>query len=291
VRAVTIPRPGGPEVLEIADRPTPALAPGEVLIRASAAAVNPTDLLLRRTGDPANPPPWIPGTELAGTVAATGRRVLAVVDPRRPRGGAQAELVAVPVASVAPIPDEISDIEAAAVPMNALTVRQALRRLALARGATLGVIGAAGAVGRYAVELGAHAGLEVIADAQAHGAHHVVIRSEDPAHTFRTVAPDGVDGLIDTAVLDAAALGAIRDGGALATLRRWAGPSVRGIRIEPVWVPADFEDAEGLQEIAVHLAAGRLRPTIADTLPVDDVASAHRRLEAGKTGGRLVLRF
>ena len=307
MRSVIISHPGGPGVLAVGERPKPASDAKQVVIRAAAATVNPTDLILRQLGDGKLAPPWTPGMEVAGTVEAAGdgtgfqqgERVFAVVGAHRPEGGAQAEFVVVPAASVARTPDGVSDAEAATVPMNGLTVLQALRRLDLPRGATLGVLGSAGAVGQYAIQLGVHAGLRVLADAKPEdedlvrgfGAHEVITRSDDPGRAFRTVAPDGVDGLIDAAVIDSDALAPVRDRGALATVRLWNGPTQRGIRIEPVWVPDDVADTEGLRELAEHLRARRLTPRIAGTYPIDRASEAHARLEAGGVRGRLVLTF
>ncbi|WP_426513510.1 NADP-dependent oxidoreductase [Dactylosporangium sp. McL0621] len=307
MRAVIITHPGDPSVLEVAERPIPRPGPNQVVIRAAAATVNPTDVLLRQRGDGVLSPPWIPGVEVAGTVAGVGEgadfqpgeRVFAVVNARSPEGGAQAEFVLASAASVVRTPAGVSDVEAATIPMNGLTVLQALRRLGLPRGATLGVIGSAGAVGQYAVQLGVHAGLRVLADAKpgdeelvrGFGAHEVIARSDNPGAAFRAVVPGGVDGLIDAAVIDAAALAPIRDHGALATLRFWAGPAERGIRIEPVMVLDDMEQIESLRELADHLRAGRLTTRIADTYSIDRVGEAHRRLAAGGVRGRLVLVF
>ena len=276
-----------------------------MVIRMRAATVNPTDLLFRARGTADYPPPWTPGTEIAGTVESagtrtsfrTGERVFAIVNPWRPEGGAQAELVVVPAASVARTPENVTDVEAATVPMNGLTVSQALRRLNLPGGATLGVIGAAGAVGQYAVQLGVAAGLRVIADAKPEdedlvrgfGAHEVVPRSDNPAAAFRAMAPGGVDGLVDAAVIDEAALGAIRDGGALATVRLWDSPTDRDIRIEPVWVQSDNRNTQALEELAEHLRTGRLTTRVGATFPLDKVQEAHRRLDAGGVRGRIVL--
>src|SRR5918999_528375 len=177
MRVVAISEFGGPEVLEIIERPVPEPGDGEVRIRVAAATVNPTDIALRagvhgRFGDAG--PPFVPGWEAAGTVDAvgagaglrTGERVLAIVSPRGPRGGAQAEYVVVPADSVARVAAGMGLVEAATLPMNGLTVRRALDVLALPPGATLAVTGAAGAVGGYAVELGTVDGLRVIADAK-----------------------------------------------------------------------------------------------------------------------------
>ena len=146
MRAVTFSRFGGPEVLEVSDLPEPRPGPGEVRIRVAAATVNPTDIGLRegmrREMLEAFPPPWIPGMELAGEIDAVGpggdwqvgRPVMAIALPLRALGGAQAEQVVVPAASVAEIPAGATLEQAATLPMNGLTVRLALDTLALARG-------------------------------------------------------------------------------------------------------------------------------------------------------------
>ena len=154
MRAVTFSQLGGPEVLQVSELPAPQPGPGEVRIRVAAATVNPTDISFRsgrqlttaQLAEMGVRPPYIPGMELAGVVDAvgagtswrTGDRVMAIVNPRRPGGGAQAELVVVPVASVARVPEGISLEAAATLPMNGLTVRLALDRLALKPGQTLG---------------------------------------------------------------------------------------------------------------------------------------------------------
>jgi NADPH:quinone reductase-like Zn-dependent oxidoreductase len=313
VRAVGFARTGGPEVMETFDLPVPEPGPGEVRIRTTAVAVNPTDTMYRLTGPRSKEglaPPWIPGMEFAGVVDAVGaaagwavgQRVMAIVTPRRPPGGCYAEQVVVPADAVAAVPDAISDAEAATLPMNGLTVVSALAHLALPRGGRLGVTGAAGAVGGYAIELGKLAGLRVVADAKPAdrelvarlGADVVVPASRDTAEevaAFRSAVPDGVDGLIDAAVLDAAALGIVRDGGALATVRFWPGPGERGIRVHPVKVGDHLHDGAGIARLAELVLAGRLTLRVADTLPAEQAAEAHRRLEAGGVRGRIVLTF
>src|SRR5215467_6714030 len=195
MRAVTFSRLGGPEVLEVSELPEPTAGAREVRIRVAAATVNPTDISFRsgrqftvdQLAGMGVRPPFIPGMELAGVVDAVGEgakfrlgeRVMAIVNPRRPGGGAQAEQVVVPTASVARVPEGTSLEAAATLPMNGLTVR-----LALGPGQTLGVTGAAGAVGGYAVELGVADGLRVIAVAgsadaalvKGFGAQTVVLR-------------------------------------------------------------------------------------------------------------------
>jgi NADPH:quinone reductase-like Zn-dependent oxidoreductase len=286
-----------------------------VRIRVAAATVNPTDVSFR-TGRQLTAaqlkemgvlPPYIPGMELAGVVDAvgegtawhTGDRVMAIVNPRRPGGGAQAELVVVPAASVARVPEGTSLEAAATLPMNGLTVRLALDRLALRPGQTLGVTGAAGAVGGYAVELGVSDGLRVFAVAgprdealvRGFGAEKVIPRGDAALRDLRDAAPGGVDGLIDAAVLDAAALPAIRDGGKLATVRGFAGPSERGIAIEPVRVTSYLHNCQALDRLGRLVADGRLTLRVAETLPPERAADAQRTMTAGGIRGRLVIVF
>jgi NADPH:quinone reductase-like Zn-dependent oxidoreductase len=315
MRAVTFSRFGGPEVLEVSDLREPEPGPGEVRIRVAAATVNPTDISFRtgrqltaaQLAEMGVRPPYIPGMELAGVVDAggtgtswrVGDRVMAIVNPRRPGGGAQAERVVVPAASVARVPEGASLQAAATLPMNGLTVRLALDRLRLAPGQTLGVTGAAGAVGAYAVELGAREGLRVIAVAAPQdealvkglGASIVVPRGDAAIQGLREAAGGGVDGLIDAAVLDGAVLPAIKDGGKLATVRGFAGPSERGITIEPVRVTSYLENQEALDRLGQLAGQGRLSLRVAATFPPEQAASAHRRLAAGGTRGRLLIAF
>jgi NADPH:quinone reductase-like Zn-dependent oxidoreductase len=315
MRAVTFSRLGGPEVLEVSQLPEPKPGPGEVRIRVAAATVNPTDISFRsgrqftvaQLAEMGVRPPFIPGMELAGVVDAVGDgvswragdRVMAIVNPRRPGGGAQAELVVVPAASVARVPAGASLEAAATLPMNGLTVRLALDKLGLGPGQTLGVTGAAGAVGGYAVQLGVSDGLRVIAVASPQdeallkrfGASAVVPRGDTAIRGLRDAAPGGVDGLIDAAVLDAAVLPAIRDGGKLATVRGFAGPTERGIAIEPVRVISYLENQAALDGLGQLVAAGRLTLRVAETFPPERAADAQRKLAAGGTRGRLVIVF
>ncbi len=315
MRAVTFSQLGGPEVLQVSDLPVPQPGRGEVRIRVAAATVNPTDISFRsgrqfsmaQLAEMGVRPPFVPGMELAGVVDAVGEgtdwragdRVMAIVNPRRPGGGAQAELVVVPGASVARVPEGVSLEAAATLPMNGLTVRLALDQLALARGQTLGVTGAAGAVGGYAVQLGAREGLRVIAVGRSQdetlvkrlGANTFVPSGDAAMRAVYEAAGRGVDGMIDAAVLDAAVLPAIRDGGRLATVRGWSGPSARGITIAPVRVTSYLENREALARLAQLVAEGRVTLRVAETFPPERAADAQRKLAAGGTRGRLVIGF
>ena len=171
---------GGPEVLRITERPDPAPAPGEVVVRIRAANVNPTDLSVRsgqaRRRLPELQPPFVPGWDLAGEVTAVGSeatgfapgdRVLGMIPFGRIGGrvGAYAQAAAVDPGWLAPLATDIDDPTAATLPLNALTAQQALDLIAAPPGATLLITGASGAVGGFATQLAARAGCRVLAQA------------------------------------------------------------------------------------------------------------------------------
>jgi NADPH:quinone reductase-like Zn-dependent oxidoreductase len=311
MRAVTFRRFGGPDVLEVSDLPEREAGPNQVRIRVAAATVNPTDISFRSGRQAAQvsdiDPPYIPGMELAGVVDTAGPgsnwrpgdRVMAIVIPRRPEGGAMAESVVVPAASVARVPEGASLEEAATLPMNGLTARLALDLLALKPGDTLAVTGAAGAVGGYAVQLGVADGLRVIAIAGSGdetllkklGVDAVVSRGADAAQRIRDLVPGGVDGLVDAAVIGAPILPAIRDGGGLAAVRAFEGETERGITIHQVRVADYAQNQQALDRLGQMVAQGKLTLRVAETLPPERVPEAHQRLEAGGVRGRLVIVF
>jgi NADPH:quinone reductase-like Zn-dependent oxidoreductase len=183
--------------------------------------------------------------------------------------------------------------------MNGMTVRTALDLLALPAGATLAVTGSAGIVGQYAIQLGRHAGLTVIGDAkpedsaliESFGAHHVVPRGDAMAAAVRGLYPDGVDAVIDAALLGPSVLPAVRDGGQLLAVRPFQGETERDITIHLVQVGQHLHEGHRLAGLAGLVTAGVLTLRVADVLPAAGAADAHRRLAAGGVRGRLVLTF
>ncbi len=228
-----------------------------------------------------------------------GQPVIAMVLFTGPRGGAYAEQIVVPAASVVPAPAGVGLPAAATLLMNAMTARLALDTLALPPGATLAVTGAAGAVGGYAVELAKADGLTVIADAapadvdrvRRFGAAHVVPRGSGVATDIRALAPEGVAGLIDGSMQTTEVIPALADGGTLIELRGWPGPAERGIQVRPVMVRDVMTDTDALDDLRRRVEHGTLSLHVADVLPAEQAAEAHRRLEAGGLRGRLVLDF
>jgi NADPH:quinone reductase len=308
-RAVGISEPGGPEVLRVIERPVREVGAGEVRIAVRAAAVNPTDIGLRRVGDASSAPPWTPGMDAAGTVESVGsgveglrvgQQVMAAVTPRRPEGGAQAELIIAPAASAVPAPDGLTLEEAATLPMNGLTAIRGLELLGLGAGETLLVSGGAGLLASYVIPLAKRQGLRVIADAGAadeelvrsFGADEVVARGEGMLAAVRGLAPEGVAALFDTALLGRHAFGAIRDGGAIAVVRGWDdGDTERGIEVRPVWVREVLQRTEWLHELRALAADGTLKLRIAGEYPPERAGDAQRTMEAGGLRGRALIVF
>jgi NADPH:quinone reductase-like Zn-dependent oxidoreductase len=313
MRAVGVMEFGGPEALQIVELPDPQAGPGEMRIRVHAAAVNPTDTYIPNGARAeqlraAGPPPYVPGMDAAGvldqigegveTDLRAGDHVMAIV---RPQGshGAYSELIVVPAASVARVPAGASDVEACTLPMNGLTARLTLDLLQLSPGRTLAVTGAAGAYGGYVVQLAKADGLRVIADASeadeelvgALGADLVVRRGEGVADAIRSAVPDGVDALADGSVQGDVLIPAVRDGGAIATVRGYTGPEVRGIRFVPVWVRDYVREQAKLDRLRQQVEDGAVTLRVARTFPAEQAAAAHRLLAAGGTRGRLVLTF
>ena len=310
MRAVVITKPGDLDVLEVVDRPARKPRPGEVRIAVKAAAVNPTDIGLRQRGGGDLPAPWVPGMDAAGVVESVGPDVdrlkvgddvMAAVSPRRPEGGAQQELLVVPEASVVPIPDGATLVEAATLPMNGLTALSGLDLLGLKAGDTLAVTGGAGLLGSYVIPLAKEQGLRVIADAKpedeelvrSFGADVVVPRGQAFTDAVLEAAPDGVDGLYDTALLRRAAFPAIRDGGQIVVVRGWDGDEVedRGIRVHPVMVARVLDRTDWLEQLRALASDGRIKLRVAAEFPPEEAAEAERLMDAGGLRGRAVIVF
>jgi NADPH2:quinone reductase len=303
---------GDPDVLQVIDLPEVHAGPGEIRVRVHAAAVNPTDLsarngtraeTLRQVG-----PPYVPGMDAAGVVdeigpetktdLVVGTPVMAMVVPSG-NHGAYRESIVLNIDSVVRAPQGFSHSEAATLPMNGLTARLSLDQLDLRSGQTIAVTGAAGAYGGYVVQIAKYEGLRVIADAssadeslvKALGADVVIPRGDDFSQQVRRVVPDGVDGVADGAVLSELAVGAVRDGGEFAAVRRWVGSGERDITFHQTMVP-NYNHRSDLLDQLRHLAEKRvLTLRVAGTYEPAQASEAHRRLEARGTRGRCVIMF
>ncbi|MFN2608449.1 MAG: NADPH:quinone reductase [Acidimicrobiales bacterium] len=230
MRAIVYRHTGGPDVLQLIERPEPEPGPGEVVVAVAVSGVNPTDWKSRQGKGPGEPlafPEVVPDQDGAGTIVATGpgvdparlgRRVwLWEAAWERATGTAQ-EAVALPADHAVDLPGDASFDLGAALGIPALTAHRCLTSAVdgptgLGPGAldghTVLVAGGAGAVGHAAIELGRWAGATVVttvssaekADlARAAGAPHVVnYREADAADAIRAVAPAGVDLVVEVA--------------------------------------------------------------------------------------------
>jgi NADPH:quinone reductase len=312
MRAVGVTEYGGPEALHVVDVPGEPLGPGQVRIRVQAATVNPTDTYVRNgvyaDRDPVKEFPKVPGMDAAGVLAEigpgvrtdlqVGDPVMAIVLPSGAHGGYREDLV-LPAGSVARAPKGATAVEASTLPMNGLTARLALDSMGLQPGQVLAVTGAAGAFGGYVVQLAKAEGLTVVADASEAdeqlvrdlGADQVVRRGDDVAERIRELCPDGVDGLADGAVQNELVLPAVKDGGAVATVRGYRGDGQRGLEIHPVLVRSYAEERGRLEELRRQVEEGALTLRVARAVPAEEGAEAHRLIEAGGVRGRLVITF
>ncbi len=230
MKSVVYTKTGGPEVLQLVERPDPTPGPGEVLVKVAVSGVNPTDWKNRAGKSPGESLPFpevVPNQDGAGTVVAVGEGV----DPARVgervwlwesqwerADGTAQELVGLPARQAVRLPDEASFDLGASLGIPYLTAHRCLTvgtdgtdsiGPGSLDGHTVLVAGGAGAVGHSAVELARWAGATVVTTvsspekaelASAAGAHHIVnYRTGDPAEEIRKVAPDGVDLVVEVA--------------------------------------------------------------------------------------------
>ena len=312
MRAVGLYVHGGPEVLEVVDLPEVHAGSGQMRIRVHAVAVNPTDTMARNGSraeqQKIDPPPYVPGMDVAGVVdevdddvstnVAVGDAVMAMVVPKASHG-AYREQIVLNARSVVPAPAGTSHVEACTLPMNGLTAQQSLDLLGLSPGQTLAVTGAAGAYGGYVIQLAKTEGLTVIADASEAdrelvadlGADIVVRRGDEVATRIREHFSDGVDGLADGAVQNELVIPAVRDGGAFTSVRGFIGEPLRDISFTATMVRTYDGEFEKLDRLRQLVESGSITLRVADTYTPERAGEAHRRLEAGGTRGRLVIEF
>lgn len=302
MRAVVVTALGGPEVLEVVNRPHPNAGPGQVVVRVLAVCVQPADIAARTGRIPGGPvePPFLLGWDIVGEVVEVGDDVtdlypsdlvVGMVPWHLTRGepGGYAELVAADAEWLVPLPDGLDPATAATVPLNAITARHALDLMALPGPTTVLVTGASGGVGGFAAQLAVRAGHRVLAVAGRDdedwvrdlGVDTVLPRSADLA----TVGP--VPAVLDAVPVGQPAAAAVADGGTMLTTRPMEPVDpARGVRQHLVLVRLD---RAALRELISDVAAGRLRTRVATRLPLTAAEKAHRMVEAGGTHGKVVL--
>lgn len=323
MRAVTIPAPGGPDALVVADVPDPAVRPGEVLVDVVAAGVNRADVMQRMGFYPPPPgAPAYPGLEVSGRIAElgpdvtgweVGAQVCALLS-----GGGYAERVAVPAGQLLPVPAGVSLADAAALPEVTGTVwSNVMMTAALRPSETLLVHGGSSGVGTMAIQLAREFGARVAVTAgsaaklevcRSLGADILVnYRAEDFVATVR----DQTDGHGADVILDnmgakylARNVDVLAEGGRLvviglqggttaeldlgALLRKRGTVAATSLRARSAAQKAAIVAAVR-QQVWPMVASGRVRPIIHSRYPLADAALAHRELEASTHIGKILL--
>lgn len=328
-RVVQVKRFGGPEGLEVVEAPLPTAGPGEVRVRVLASGLEYTDTLIRRRLYPqtsARRPPFVMGYDLVGEIdqLGDGVRRFGVGDRVADMTvlGSNAAYRTLRADDLTRVPKDVDAAEAAALILSWTTAYQLLHRAArVQRGQRVLVHGAAGAVGQALLVLGRMAGLELWGAAR--GEHAALIRELgatpiDYKHEdFTRVLPGGFDVVLDGIGEDGyrRSFAALKRGGVLCaygysagvqaqrrmvTMLMWIARlylwswlpggkrarffSINAMRAQyPAWFTEDLERLFGL------LANHAIRPRVAERISFDEVADAHRRLEAGGLEGKLVL--
>ncbi|MFN9728778.1 NAD(P)H-quinone oxidoreductase [Acidovorax sp.] len=326
MHAVEISSFGAPDVLRLVERPVPQAGPGELLIRVSASGINRPDVL-QRLGQYAPQPGAsdLPGLEVAGVVESgdaselaaagirVGDRVCALV-----AGGGYAQWCVAPVAQCLPVPDGLSDVEAASLPETFFTVwSNVFDQGRLKPGESLLIQGGTSGIGVTAIQLARAFGATVVATAGSDakcaaclsiGAHHAInYRSQDfVAEAMRITGGKGVDVVLDMVAGDyvareveclaedgrivvIAVQGGVKSGfNAGHLLRRRL--TITGSTLRPRSVAFKGEIARALRErVWPLLAAGVVKPVIHCTFAAAEAAKAHALMESGEHTGKIVL--
>lgn len=305
IRSLQLMQYGGPETVRIADLPAPVAGPAQVLVRVHAAGVNALDWKLRegyvKDAFPL-PLPAVLGIELAGVVEQVGSDVSLFKVGDRVMGplgglGAYADLVAVDAARLAGLPEGLSMMQAAALPVAAVSAWQSLHLAGPVKaGQRILIHGAAGAVGGFAVQLAHQAGAHVSATALGSHADYVHGLGADHVIDYQTSQFESLVKNVDL-VLDYV--------GGDTVERSWSVLAEDGVIVSTASpailasTPAgrrglwfmNQPDAVLLADIARQVAAGRLQSRIAAVVPFEDLPAAIERSRTLPQMGKTVVDF
>ena len=339
MKAVFFRKHGGPEVLEYGDFENPVLEPGRVLIDVKATSLNHLDLFVRR-GIPGVTLPHVPGSDASGVVAAVGGGVTGLsvgdrvlVNPTLSCGtcekclrgepslcrsfkilgeqvrGACCERIAVPAGNAIPIPESLSFVDAAAVPLVFVTAwRMLITRGRLRAGETILILGAAAGVGTACIQIAKVTGARVIACAAGKekldlcaslGADVLVdYAKEDFVKRAREeTGKRGVDVCVDYVGKDTwpKSIRSLAAGGRLVTCGAASGHDaemdLRHVFFRQLEVIGSTMGSKSELVSALQLIlAGRMRPVVGKVMDLRDTAEAHRLMEERKVLGKIVIR-
>ena len=326
MKTVEISAFGAPEVLRLAERPSPVAAAGELLIRVSASGINRPDVL-QRTGNYPVPPGAsdIPGLEVAGVVVSgdevamasagfkVGDRVCALV-----AGGGYAELCVAPVGQCLPVPKGLTDIEAASLPETFFTVwSNVFERAYLAKGETLLIHGGSSGIGVTAIQIAKALGATVIVTAGsdekcaaclALGADHAInYKVTDFSEEVQKItAGKGVNVILDMVAGSYVAreIECMAEDGRLVIIAVQGGIkaefnaglvlrkrlTITGSTLRPRSLEFKTAIAKALKEkVWPLLESGAIKPVIYSTFAAVDAAKAHALMESNQHIGKIVL--
>jgi NADPH:quinone reductase-like Zn-dependent oxidoreductase len=305
MKAIVVHEYGGPEVLKYEDAPRPEPKDNEALVRVIAAGVNPVDALIR-SGKYAKffgtTLPLIPGYDIAGIVEKTGAKITKLkagdsIYAYVLWGGGYAEYAVATEGEATAKPKSLNYIEAAAVPLAALTAWQALIDAAkLGAGQTVLIHGGSGGVGSMAIQIAKARGAKVIATAST--ANQELLKqlgadvTVDYTKTkFEDVAKD-VDVVLDSVGKDtlARSYGVVRKGGIITTLVAQpdqAELDKHGIRGAAISVKPN---ASELAEITRLIEEKKVKPVVSQVLPLTEAVKAQEQAATHHTRGKIVLR-
>jgi len=307
MKAIVIHEYGGPEVLKYEDVPRPEPKEDQILVRVIAAGVNPVDEAPRSERSAkffGITLPFIPGYDIAGMVEKTGAKItkfkpgdsvyayLSLKD-----GGGYAEYAVATEVEAAPKPKSMSFVEAASVPVVALTAWQALIDTAkLSAGQTVLIHGGSGGVGSFAIQIAKIRGAKVIATASTANQDLLKQLGADVAidytkAKFEDVAKN-VDVVLDSVGKDtlARSYGVVKKGGFIVTLVAridQAELDKHGIRGASLGVEPDSNE---LTEIGKLIAEKKIKVIISQTLPLAGAVKAQKQIATGHTRGKIVLK-
>ena len=324
MKTITITHPGGPEVLQVGERPIPVCAPGEVLVKVAAAGVNRPDVSQRKGNypAPAGASPDIPGLEIGGIVVETGinvtrwkvgDKVCALVT-----GGGYAEYCSVPEGQCLPIPGNLSFTEAASLPETYFTVwSNVFDRGKLQTGETLLVHGGSSGIGVAAIQMAKALGATVYVTAgtdekcrfceQLGAAKAINYKTEKFAEVIKQVTNgNGVDVILDMIGGDYTAnnIKSLANGGRLVLINMMMGKDVQvdlshvmTKRLTITGSTLRARDTAFKKAIAQNLekriwpllASGKIKPIINAVFPAEKAADAHRLMESSEHIGKIVL--
>jgi len=326
MQAIIITQPGGPEVLQVEERPIPVYGEHEVLVKVAAAGINRPDIFQREGNypPPAGAPADIPGLEIAGTVTAVGNKVTrwqigdkvcALVV-----GGGYAEYCNIPEGQCLPVPENLSLIEAASLPETFFTVwSNVFNDDFLKSGDSMLVHGGSGGIGSTAIQMAKALGITVYTTAgsaekcafcESLGADRAInYKIENFVEVIKNLTTGkGVNLILDSIGGDYTPLNlqALAEDGKLVMINAVKGKNaevdlsmvmrkrlvITGSLLRPRDVAFKSAIANKLEErVWPFLASAKIKPVIFKTFPAIRAAEAHQLMEAGEHMGKIVLTF